>query len=116
MSSDEVPQMQTAPYFSSSQQAGTMSFQTDAGVEDCVDSAYICCQKAQEAARYGRMQAAHGLVQTAVSLYQRAERESSGDAAFSSRLDCLVSELCICAQVIEVEAVARLTAPKENKK
>ncbi|HEX8551267.1 MAG TPA: hypothetical protein VF681_06880 [Abditibacteriaceae bacterium] len=106
--------MQTFP-FSSCPKLATAPVQPDAGTDDCVDFAYLCCQRAQEAARCGRMQAAHGLVQTAASLYERAERESAGNDAYSSRLDRLVSELCLCAQIIEIESIGLVAAQKPQE-
>jgi hypothetical protein len=55
------------------------------------------------------MRAAHGLLQTAISLHGRAEREIGDliDAQVEQRFDTLVSELFYCAQTIEVEMVSR---------
>lgn len=66
----------------------------------------------RSALRCGRFDAANGLLQTALALYQLAaceklEGKAEEKGAFSCRLDELVDELCFCAQTIEVETVMR---------
>lgn len=82
---------------------------------DCIEAAGTCCMQAREAARLGRLKAAQGLLQTAISLYRRAERAipASLDETARRSFDDLVNELCYSAQVVEVEHVARLAiAPR----
>ncbi|HEX8552350.1 MAG TPA: hypothetical protein VF681_12450 [Abditibacteriaceae bacterium] len=86
----------------------------DANAEDCAYFATVCCTRAKEAARHGRMQAALGLVHTGVALYERVIREHSGDDALRQRLDDLVNELCLSAQMIEVETAAKMTAQQNQ--
>ena len=69
---------------------------------DCVDFAQVCCRRAKEAAKCGRMQSARGLVKTAVSLYERAVRESTGEDGLPSRLQDLSEHLCQCVQDIDI--------------
>ena len=75
---------------------------------DCIDAAMVCCSQAREAATAGRFGAANGLLQTALTLHQRAETEAgSGQSeVLVQRFDKLVDALCFCAQIIEVESVA----------
>jgi hypothetical protein len=73
---------------------------------DCIHSAFTCCSKAREAAVCGRFSAAHGLLQTALALYQRAEKETeTRSLAGESHFEALSAELCYCAQTIEVKMI-----------
>ena len=78
----------------------------------CIDEARVCCTQVRSALRCGRFDAANGLLQTALALYQLAaceklEGKAEEKGAFSCRLDELIDELCFCAQTIEVETVRR---------
>jgi hypothetical protein len=56
------------------------------------------------------MQSAQGLLRTAVCLYERAEREGTSKSIPVSRRDNLLNQLCLCAQDIEIQAIAKMTA------
>ncbi|HEX8834759.1 MAG TPA: hypothetical protein VF719_11185 [Abditibacteriaceae bacterium] len=80
---------------------------------DCVDFAQVCCARAKEAAQRGRMQSARGLVKTAVSLYERAVRESAGKDGLSSRLSDLSEHLCLCVRDIDIAGLAQMTVQQD---
>ena len=94
---------------STSSPAPHISLSHVSSYSDCIDAAMVCCVQAREAARCGRMAAADGLLQTAVTLYNRAEKESGlvQNSETIARFERLVNDLCFAAQMIEVEQIER---------
>ena len=96
-------------HVTTSPQAPHISLSHVSSYSDCIDAAMVCCVQAREAARCGRMAAADGLLQTALTLYNRAEKESSleQNSETYERFERLVNDLCFAAQMIEVEQIER---------